>query len=552
MKKGVKLTLAVYLLLSGQVALAASPIPTFDKEAVTTHPYNRTGQQEIISTDKLKEVQDKETYQPGNTGTEENPAFFVKEIKLTGFEVPDKDGKLSEILAKYSNRNVQVDELTKLTSEITEYCRTCGYTIPQAVYPKQEIKDGVLEVKIYVAKYDEVKIVKNDSEVADRVLEKYVDYLKPGDVIVDKKIEIALNNLNDLPGVEARAVFVPGSVPETTRVDIEVNERPVWNNYVFTDNGGGYYSGRYRYGFNTEWNNPGHQGDKFVFNGMLTSHDLKNYGIRYEAPVGSRGTRAGIAFSQTDYELHTNDFYNSLGRSKGISLYGMTPIYRDRSNRVTAIYGYDRREIENEYRFNFSSQLQLKQEKTANVWHAGISGSQYNPNQFTQYDLIYWFGDMDTEDGSSYIDGEYHKLTGDWLNIWYDNKFNYRINFHGQLANRALDGSEQFYLGGINGVRAYGSSEGYGDSGFLATAEVRCKTDIEGLEVAAFLDWGGASDKASDRWTHLAGWGLGLRYSKPNDWYAQLDWSRKIDSQRDLVEPDDHNGRVWFQLYKMF
>ena len=199
MKKGVKLTLAVYLLLSGQVALAASPIPTFDKEAVTTHPYNRTGQQEIISTDKLKEVQDKETYQPGNTGTEENPAFFVKEIKLTGFEVPDKDGKLSEILAKYSNRNVQVDELTKLTSEITEYCRTCGYTIPQAVYPKQEIKDGVLEVKIYVAKYDEVKIVKNDSEVADRVLEKYVDYLKPGDVIVDKKIEIALNNLNDLP-----------------------------------------------------------------------------------------------------------------------------------------------------------------------------------------------------------------------------------------------------------------------------------------------------------------------------------------------------------------
>ena len=85
-----------------------------------------------------------------------------------------------------------------------------------------------------------------------------------------------------------------------------------------------------------------------------------------------------------------------------------------------------------------------------------------------------------------------------------------------------------------------------------ATAEVRCKTDIEGLEVAAFLDWGGASDKASDRWTHLAGWGLGLRYSKPNDWYAQLDWSRKIDAQRDLVEPDDHNGRVWFQLYKMF
>lgn len=136
MKKGAKLTLAVYLLLSGQVAMAASPIPTFDKEAVTTHPYNRTGQQEIISTDNLPDMKTEDVYQPGNTGTEEEPAFFVKQIKLTGFEIPDKDGELSKILAKYSNRSVKVDELTQLTQEITEYCRTCGYTIPQAVYPE--------------------------------------------------------------------------------------------------------------------------------------------------------------------------------------------------------------------------------------------------------------------------------------------------------------------------------------------------------------------------------------------------------------------------------
>lgn len=35
---------AVMCSLMSATALAANPIPTFDKEAVTTHPYNRTGQ----------------------------------------------------------------------------------------------------------------------------------------------------------------------------------------------------------------------------------------------------------------------------------------------------------------------------------------------------------------------------------------------------------------------------------------------------------------------------------------------------------------------------
>lgn len=362
-----------------------------------------------------------------------------------------------------------------------------------------------------------------------------------------------MNNLNDLPGVTARAILRPGTNPGTTALDIEMLRRPVWNNYVFIDNGGGYYSGRWRYGFNTEINNPGHQGDKIILNGMMTSHDVKNYGIRYEAPVGDHGTRFGVAYSQNSYDMWTNDLYESLGKSRGFSFYGLTPVYRDMRNRVTAIYGYDRRDITDEIRFNPKLQMPMNMsvDKKADVVHVGISGSQYNINQFTQYDLIYWYGDIDT-DGGAYYDGGYHKLTGDLLNIWYDNKFNYRVSFQGQLANRALDGSEQFYLGGMNGVRAYGSSDGYGDYGYVASAEVRCKTDIEGLEAALFIDNGAAGNKALQSMEHLSGWGVGLRYAKDNEWYAQIDYARKISGRPDYVEPEDHNGRWWFQLYRMF
>lgn len=151
MKKTVGL--AAVCLLVASSALAQSPIPTFDKEAVTPHPYNRTGQQDVISGDETPSGE----FRPGNTGTKDDPAFYVKSIKLTGFELPDKVGRLQEILNKYQKRSVKVAELNNLTAEITAYAKECGYTVAQAVVPPQEVAGGSLEIKVYVANYDKIK-----------------------------------------------------------------------------------------------------------------------------------------------------------------------------------------------------------------------------------------------------------------------------------------------------------------------------------------------------------------------------------------------------------
>ena len=544
MKKELTMTLAMSLVLSG-AAMAQSPIPTFDKEAATVYPYNRTGDEKTV----IDEVP--EDFRPGNTGTEEAPAFYVKQIRLTGFSLPERDGRLSAILADYSGRSVKVDELRALTGRLTAYAKSCGYPVAQAVVPPQEVKDGLLEIRMYVASYDTVTVVKNTSDVTDSVIEGYLQRLKTGETMTDRKLEKAINNLNDLPGVIARAVLRPGSEPGTTAVDVEVMDRPIWNNYVFVDNGGGYYSGRYRYGFNLEIDNPGHQGDKIVLSGSMSSHDTDSWSARYEAPVGRDGTRLSVAYSRSEYELNTNDWYSTLGDSEGLSIYGLTPLYRDRSDRLTLIYGYDHRDIENRYRFKGMVQPDLKNEKTADVWHVGISGSQYAPNEFLQYDLIYWYGDMSTDGGNTYIDGSYQKLTGDLFKVWYDGPWNYRFRGSWQLADKPLDGSEQFYLGGMSGVRAYGNGDGYGDAGWLGSFEIRRAIGIEGLEAAVFLD-GGYAKIRNGYGEHLYGWGVGLRYAMRDDWYAQLDYARKIDGRADWAEPDDHNGRLWFQVYKMF
>ena len=547
-------SLVCLLALSAPPAFAASPLPTFDEEAVRVYPYMRTGSPDIEV--ERREVKTHEEYREGNTGTEEDPAFFIKSVKLTGYQVLDEKGELQQILAKYSGRSVKVRELPSLTNEITAYCRERGYTIPLAVVPQQEIKDGVLEVRIYVATYDDVEITVNSSDIYDKTLDRYISYLKHGDVITDRRLETAMNNLNDLPGVQARAILRPGSEPGTTKIDIEVQKRKVWNNYIYADNGGSEYSGRYRFGFNTEINNPTRTGDKIIISGMLTDEETKNYSVRYEMPVGARGTRLGVAYSQTNYDFTSFSVpgatFDSVGESRGISVYGLTPLYRSKADRLTLIYGYDRRDIEEYMNYREFDWRFADRDKDADVWHIGLSGSRYSANQFLQYSLIYWYGDISTDNGGAYYDGGYHKLTADVLKIWYWGKFNGRVRARGQLASRALDGSEQFFLGGINGVRAYANGDGYGDSAYTATGELRYALGVPGLELAAFVDVGAAKNLASDEIDHLAGWGVGLRYSKPNDWYAQFDFARKINGRPDRTGEGDDDYRLWFQVYKMF
>ena len=539
-------------LLATGTAWAASPIPTFDKEAVTEHLYARTGEQDVIH----KAGPLDSGYKPGNTGTDEAPAFYVKEIRLSGQDLPKETPGLTEILAAYSHRSVSVSELEELTKALTAYYRGQGYTVPQAVIPPQEVKNGILEVHIYLAYYDSIQVSSNTSDVADSVIHRYMNRLQPGERMQDRQLEKALNNINDLPGVIARATLVPGSQPETTGVSVDVMRRPIWNNYIFTDNGGGYYSGRWRYGFHTEMNNISYGGDKVILSGMLTSHDMKNYSVRYETPVGDDGTRWGLGYSQTTYDFQMDHTLGNYGRSRGVSFYGTTPLYRNRNNRLTAIYGYDHRNIMNENRYqlpvgNLIFPIRLRTHKEADVYHVGLSGSQYQKDQFIQYNLIYWYGDISTKERHLYYDGAYHKLTSDIFSVWYDGKWNYRLMLHGQLGSRGLDGSEQFYLGGMNGVRAYAASDGYGDYGWQGTYEIRRQTGIKNLEGALFIDGGGVWNKADDSMEHLYGWGTGLRYNKNNDWNISLDYAKKMHSRDDKVQPHNKNGRWWLQVYKM-
>lgn len=569
MNKKLALTLGLMAALTvNGVALAASPLPQFEKEAIED-TYRRTGDQEP----KIEKQNDGLSEEHlGNTGTKENPAFYVKKINLTGFPVEDPFGELAAVIQGYERKSLDLQAMRQLQADVTKFVRDRGYTVCQAVIPPQEIMNGQLEVKIYVASYDTVTRVpipeeekERRTDVADRVLDKYVEQIKPGEVIRDVRLEKTLNRLNDLPGVQARAGLKPGTKMGTTGLDLYIERRPVWNNYVFADNGGSKSTGRYRYGFYTEINNPGNQGDKIGVSGMMSNGDLWGGSVKYEAPVGYRGTRMGVAFSLTDYDSDTASFSSTKGRSMGASYYGYHPLYRDKRSRVHATWGYDYRKLKDEYTNSelkaLYSQFGIndpEQKRHSNVMHVGINGSEYERDRFTSYGATWWYGNVTGEksfNGGKITDneGSFHKGTADLTSIKFDRKANYRVNMSAQIGNRNLDSSERFYIGGMNSVRAYNGSTFSGDNGFYWCVEARHQLgDVKGLEAAVFWEAADAQIKGaygSNR--TLQGWGVGLRYREDNNWHAQLDYARKINHETD-IDTDNSWGRIWFQLYKMF
>ena len=129
-----------------------------------------------------------------------------------------------------------------------------------------------------------------------------------------------------------------------------------------------------------------------------------------------------------------------------------------------------------------------------------------------------------------------------------------------QRSRKNLDPSERFYLGGPNGVRAYGVGEGYGSEGELATLEFRQRLSAS-TTIAEFYDWGRArltNDRAAaNNNTSLSGYGVSIAQEIGKDTTIKGTWARSHGKNTPL--PTSPNGndnvdrnRFWLSMETRF
>jgi hemolysin activation/secretion protein len=134
------------------------------------------------------------------------------------------------------------------------------------------------------------------------------------------------------------------------------------------------------------------------------------------------------------------------------------------------------------------------------------------------------------------------------------------VSISGQLAGKNLDSSEKFNLGGPDAVRAYPQGEGVGDSGVVASVELRrlLLVSSPGVrpELVAFFDTGHITinrnpflDQPNS--SHLSGAGVGLNLLLAHGFRVRSSWAWKVGSSPAQSAPDS-SSRGWIQFGKDF
>jgi len=303
----------------------------------------------------------------------------------------------------------------------------------------------------------------------------------------------------------------------------------------------------------------GGNGEHIGVNGMLSNKDQKNFGISYDQEVGRSGTRLGLGYSYANYELGARlAALGAKGTAATVSLFGSTPLYRTTNSGLAFTYGVDYRDMTDEI-----SNFDIRTDKNSYAAHVGLNGFQKAGRTLYAYDIKGYAGHLSGDTKITGLDalpmeqqGGYAKGTLDASIV---HTFNPRLDIFfkasAQLAGRDLDSSEEIYLGGASGVRAYPQGEGSGDSGYLATAELRYHTAVPGLTLSTYFDIGHVNargDNADLRSTTLQGWGIGLTWTRTNDFFARLDYARRIGLGKNVSQDADATGRIWFMLGKVW
>ena len=484
------------------------------------------------------------------SGNESEKTVFIKNITFIGNSYFN-DKSLLYYSRNYINKNLTFNQIMELTSVITQQYRKKGYFVASAYIPKQSIKDGNLKIAIVEGSYGKFDI-DNDSLVNKNIIKNIFNKVKKYDDIISiKNLQRAMLLVNDTPGVViTKARMRAGEEVGTSDFSFITRKTNQYDGYYLIDNAGSRYTGEYRLILGLNINSPFKIGDKFSLSGLVSNEtNLTNARLAYSLPLNSNGLRSEISYSQTDYSLAKE--YKDLeakGSAKTLGIAFSYPIIRSESENLYFKTGIARKQLKDE-------QLNsINDSKKATIFNLGL---QYN----TSY-LLYNLKSKDNI-GINFtngdLNGSYNKIS---LDLEKDTQINEKISLESSLSlqysidNRNLDGSEDFSIGGQNGVKLYPSSELSAENGYLVNIEAKYKLPSiysVNTSLGLFYDIGRVymAEKTSDFQARiLQDAGIGF-YTYYRDFFGQIQIAWRLNNEEITSEPN-RNSKILFQTGMIF
>lgn len=285
-----------YLLLA-LTGLAFAMLPSYANAVVVpdaARPENVQRQLKVedkrpaLSNQQLITVEDQ-----GGKELKGDVAFVLKAIEFEG----GKQLKLDDLKQFYQGkigRKVTLAELNGVASNITAYYRNKGFILTKAVVPPQRINNGVVKIRIIEGFVSDVQL-KGDVGSKDSVLYRYAEKIKESRPLNAATLEHYLLLMEDLPGVEARAVLQPSpSTPGASQIIVNIKRRTLEGSTVSVSNRGTRFLGPVQATAILTGNNLAGLDEKTSLRVVTTPFypdELKYFGVNHEEQLGSYGTK---------------------------------------------------------------------------------------------------------------------------------------------------------------------------------------------------------------------------------------------------------------------
>jgi hemolysin activation/secretion protein len=498
------------------------------------------------------------------------PRFTVRGFRLTGVS-PERAAALEPLLQRYVGDGRTLTDLEDAAKDVEVALQRQGLFLAQCYVPEQTVQDGVVVLQVLEGRIGNVKLeVEPGVAVSPELMDRFIDSLRGNPPAERDRVERALFALGDLRGIEVSSSLTPGERAGMADLTVKVAPGRRTSLLVEANNGGSIYTGRYRLNATAEWLSPTGRGDSLSLQALASTNGGTVF-MRgaWLTPVGSRGSKFGLALSGLTYKLGTDVFdpLDAHGTGSAVTLQFLHPLMRSRNQNLFLQVSGDRRRFRDKVdAIEIDARKGVTSYATFGVvgdWRDTWLGggiSNYSANVITGNLRFDSEEDRVLDQLFYQTAGRYSKLvlTGARLQALPNGDHLYFTGL-AQFASKDLDSSEKQSLGGPTGVRAYPSADTPSDSAVIVGWEYRRALPIHVWPgdwiLGVFGDYGVGRQHETplatdtDNLRHLMSHGAGLTYAGPNGLLVR-GWVAVRGSTP--AQSDDSRARLYVQVSQFF
>ncbi len=238
------------------------------------------------------------------------------------------------IRAQQTRRGILLSQIESIADKITQFYRERGFILAKAYIPKQEVRDGIVNLTLLIGVLGEVKSHGNQLYSDKTIVSVFDDMLTMP--VTNDAVEESLYLINDFPGVSADGYFEPGAQVGDTKLNVNIRNENRYSANIRLDNHGTDETGLYRLYADFQLNNTFGFSDSLKLSILNASrpNNTKYWRFNYQMNVFSPRIKVAVGVSKNQFVVDQSSSLTSLNLNGVVNVKDISATYIFRRSRV--------------------------------------------------------------------------------------------------------------------------------------------------------------------------------------------------------------------------